>query len=53
MLYVAVTLCVPAVFRVALKLPDPLVRVAPGGRTACGSLLEIRAVPEWAVVVFP
>lgn len=44
---------VPAVFRVALKVPVPLFRVALVGNTACPSLLVNRTTPLYPVAVLP
>src|SRR5437588_11562360 len=44
-LFVAVMLWAPAVFKVALKWPTPLVRVTLAGRMALGSLLVMMTGP--------
>src|SRR5205807_9242925 len=51
---VAVMLCAPAVSRVALKLPWPLVSVASLGMApGAGSLVVKCSVPAYPVAVFP
>src|SRR6516162_7271377 len=50
---VAVTVWLPAVFRVALKLPTPLVRVALAGRLAWPSLLVKWTVPAYQTSTLP
>ncbi len=42
---VAVTVCVPRVFKVTEKVPEPFVRVAFAGNTACPSVLVKWTVP--------
>ena len=50
---VAVIDCEPAVSRVTVKVPTPLVRPALAGRTALLSLEVILTVPVYPVAVFP
>src|SRR5262249_59097255 len=50
---VPVMVCGPAVSRVAVNVPVPLVRAESAGRTACTSELVKWIVPAYPVATFP
>ena len=52
-LLVAVIDCVPAVLRVTLKVPTPLIKTLGAGRIAFGSVEDMKTVPEKLVATLP